>query len=770
MSRRPRNTFLAVLALAAMSLPLASAPASSLPVGSAASDAFAPQLVTVNTPTPADKDRLTALGLDLTEHAGHDYVEVVLHSVADEAALRSAGFTWDVRIGDLLARELERLQLDDAFAAANPATALPSGRNGYRVLADFGNEIDALVAAHPDLAKRISIGKSVEGRDLTGIEIGAGVNEPEDGRPVFLMFGAHHAREWPSAELPMEFAHDLVNSYVAGDRRVVDLLERGRAIIVPVSNPDGYDASRTSGDLVDLRQADNGGIASILATPGNAYKRKNCRYLEGRTQPAGTCVLVPSNGGLGVGIDLNRNYGALWGGPGASAQSTAATYRGPAPFSEPETQAIRSLISSRQVTTLITNHTFSNLILRPVGVKPDTIAPDGSPLGFAPDECFTTPDGRDRGMQALGEAMAAQNGYKNQFGWELYDTTGTTEDYSYNATGGYGYTFEIGPKEFHPPYQQVVAEYTGANAAAKAVTPSNAAQLTTGAAADCGDEHDHETVAGGNREAFLIAFENAVDGSTHSVIAGAAPAGATLTLERAGVFPLWDGTKVGDTVATSMVVGEDARFEWHVNPSTRPFVESRQAPLLSSAKDSLKVTAATAAPQTSASTKFIVNEPADILRATVRTTTPVDGQVVNYAQFHLRLLNPTGQIVAEARAFGPINSLAWTGPDGDGVPAGEYTLRVTNNIAATSRYDLEASTVDVLADRTLRTEERWTLTCATEAGHTGEAQVLVDRGQQVDVGDICGASQVTGSVPGPNAAADAHRAEQAARRARPFSN
>ena len=61
------------------------------------------------------------------------------------------------------------------------------------------------------------------------------------------------------------------------------------------------------------------------------------------------------------------------------------------------------------------------------------------------------PAGVDNGMQALGERMAAQNGYSNQFGWELYYTTGTTEDYSYNATGGYGYTFEIGPDEFHPP-------------------------------------------------------------------------------------------------------------------------------------------------------------------------------------------------------------------------------------------------------------------------------------------------------------------------------
>jgi hypothetical protein len=689
MSLRSRRTtaFTTLGVASVLGLSLAPASGASIAAPTPAVAVFAPQLVTVNTPTRLDKDRLLALGLDVTEHAGHDYVEVVVHTAADEARLRDAGFTWDVRIPDLL-------------------------------------------------AKRISIGKSVEGRDLTGIEIGRDVTAPEDGRPVFLMFGAHHAREWPSAELPMEFAHDLLTNY-GKDDRITRLLDAGRAVIVPVSNPDGYDASRTSGDAVDLRVADGGGIVSILATPGNAYKRKNCRYVDGRTQSAGTCVAVPSPGGLGVGIDLNRNYGALWGGPGASSSSTSATYRGPAPFSEPETQAIRTLISTRQVTTLITNHTFSNLILRPVGVNPKQTAPDGHPIGFAPDECFVAPDGSDAGMQALGERMAAQNGYSNQFGWELYDTTGTTEDYSYNATGGYGYTFEVGPNEFHPPYEQVVAEYTGATDAAKKVTPATAPTLTTKAADDCGgDAHQHESVGGGNREAFLVAFENAVDAATHSVVTGAAPAGTQLTLERTGVFPLWDRSTVADTVATSMVMGSDGTFTYHANPSTRPFVASRKAPVLSPPKDELSTTGSLA-PQSSTDVPFSVKQPASVLRATVRTTRPVDGQVVNYSQFHLRLVDAAGTVVAEARAFGPVNTLAWTGPGGAGVPAGEYTLRVTNNIAPTGDYTLEAATLDVLGDQTPGQTEQWTLTCTTPDGVTGRQQLEVARGGSVDVGAIC---------------------------------
>ena len=745
-STRTRGRFTAVGALgivAALGLALAPAPEVT-PVTTDAVDAV-PQLVTVQTPTRADKDRLLALGLDLTEHAGPTHVEVILHSAADEAALREAGFTWDVRIADLLARELERIALDRAYADAVDVSPLPSGRDSYRTLADFGTEIDALAAANPDIAKRISIGTSVEGRDLTGIEIGEGVNDPEDGRPVFLLFGTHHAREWPSAEIPMEFAHDLVRGYTDASHpehaRIRDLLSRGRAIIVPVSNPDGYDASRTSGDAVDLREVDGGGTVSILATPGNAYKRKNCRYADGQTQPAGTCVLVASPGGTGIGIDLNRNYGALWGGPGASADSSSATYHGPAPFSEPETQAIRSLISSRQVTTLITNHTFGNLILRPVGVNPAVVGPDGNPVGFAPDECFTTSDGDDLGMQALGERMAAQNGYSNQFGWELYDTTGTTEDYSYNATGGYGYTFEIGPNEFHPPYEEVVDEYLGTTAAAEAVTSQNAGERTTAAADDCaGSGPEHTTVGGGLRESFLVAFENAVDARTHSLIRGEAPAGATLTLSRSGVFPLWDGTPFADTVATSMVTAEDGTFAWHVNPSTRPFVQSRKAPILSERKDVL--TATNVAPPSLQSSPsdhtFEVTEDADILTATVQAAASASGLAVNFAEYHLTLLDPDGVAVASATEFGAVNTLAWTGVDGEGVPAGTYTLRVTNGVNPTAVYSLDAHTQDILGLGTPRAYETWTLSCLTADGLAGQAPVQVERGEAVDVGAICG--------------------------------
>ena len=754
MRNRHRTLVLAPLMIAMMAFGLTPAPAATPSlVLTDAVDFYAPQLVSVDAPSAAHRNALAGLGLDVTEHGSAGHLDVVLHSALDEQVLRDAGFTWQVEIADLIAREVERVRLDAAYAEATDVSPLPSGRDTYRMLDDYYSEIEDLVSdpANAGLAARVPVGTSLEGRPLTGIEIGVGVADaqgdllPDDGRPVFLMFGVHHAREWPSAELPMEFAHDLLASYHAGDARVVDLLTRGRALIMPVSNPDGFDASRTSGEYVDLRAVDNGDIVSILATPGNAYKRKNCRYVDGQTQPAGTCILVPSPGGFGVGIDLNRNYGALWGGPGASGDVSSATYRGPEPFSEPETQAIRDLISTRQVTTLITNHTSGELILRPVGVQPSTIGPDGSPIGFAPDECFTDADGTDRGMQAIGEMMAAQNGYSNQFGWELYDTTGTTEDYSYNATGGYGYTFENMAGEFHPPYEQVVEAYTGEAPAAAGVTldadgrpvRANGTLLTTAAGDTCGGEPvTHEVVGGGNREAFLIAFANAVDTATHATITGSAAPGSEITVSRTGDFPLWDGTPLTDTVTTTMVADDSGAFTFHVNPSTRPFVDSRKAPQLGDPIAAVE-TSGTATPTRSATHDLVVPADTDVIRATVSTSIPVNGQVVTYGEMHVALLrngfpvtDDDGQPV-EATEFGPVNTFLFR-PE-DGIEAGTYTLEVSNNLAVTSGYDLVAYAQDVLGEETLRTPETWTVSC-----NGTSTEVLVDRGGSVDVGDLCG--------------------------------
>ena len=376
----------------------------------------------VSTRTRDAKQRLQSLGLDLTEHGDANSVEVVLHGDADARTLRRAGFTYTVRIRDL-AKRTRRNQLRDARNARATATSgLPSGRDSYRHLADYDLEMKTLAMQYPSLVRPITLNhRSVLGRNVNGIEISTNAQNTADGKPVFLMMGVHHAREWPSSEHTIEFAYDLLRNY-GTNARTTDLVQKTRTIIVPVVNPDGFNISREAPTLGDFSLFDY------------EMKRKNCAISETTPQKYANRTCENNNGGRLRGTDPNRNYGGLWGGSGASLTWFDDTFRGDAPFSEPEIQNIRELISARQVTNLITNHTYSNLVLRPPGV---------ASFGFPLEE----PE-----YKALGASLAAHNGYSNIPGFGLYDTTGATEDWSFWSTGGWGFTFEIGPNEFHPVY------------------------------------------------------------------------------------------------------------------------------------------------------------------------------------------------------------------------------------------------------------------------------------------------------------------------------
>ena len=246
---------------------------------------------------------------------------------------------------------------DAAFAAATSATALPSGRTEYRRLADYEAEMKALAEAYPDMVRPITLDEpTVEGRMVHGIEITTDAADVNDGKPVFLHMGLHHAREWPAGEHTMEWAYELLQGY-GSDAEITELVETTRTIIVPVVNPDGFTISREAA------------TTDTFGTFSYDNKRKNCKISANTPASFTTGTCAANNAGRLRGTDLNRNYGGFWGGPGASTSWSSDTYRGDGPFSEPETRNIKNLVGSRSVTTLVTNHTFSNLWLRPPGVQ-----------------------------------------------------------------------------------------------------------------------------------------------------------------------------------------------------------------------------------------------------------------------------------------------------------------------------------------------------------------------------------------------------------------
>src|SRR3954466_4238340 len=195
-------------------------------------------LVSVPISGPGDVVMLQSAGLDVTEAVTRDSAQVLLHDAADAARLARLSPS-RVLIADVDA-ELRRSARRSALAASD----LPSGRTSYRVFSDYLAELDALAQGNPGLVRRFDLPvKSLEGRPIAGVEIAQNVNRSDDGRPVYVVSALHHAREWASGEVAMEFARDLVARY-GNDARWTTLLDRARVIVVPVANPDGFVVSR----------------------------------------------------------------------------------------------------------------------------------------------------------------------------------------------------------------------------------------------------------------------------------------------------------------------------------------------------------------------------------------------------------------------------------------------------------------------------------------------------------------------------------------------
>ena len=661
------------------------------------------QVVDVITRRREDRERLQTLGLDLTEHADANSVEVLLHGKSDVRTLRRAGFRYSVQIADLAARTRRNNLRDVRHARATAVSGLPSGRDGYRHLPDYDLELKRLAMQYPSLARPITLNhRSVLGRDVNGIEISTGAQNTADGKPVFLIMGLHHAREWPSSEHTIEFAYDLLRSY-GTDPRTTQLVQDTRTIVVPVVNPDGFNISREAAPLGDFSLFDY------------EMKRKNCRVSPStpRKYSRGSCE--DNHAGRLRGTDPNRNYGGLWGGAGASTNWSNDTFRGDEPFSEPEVQNIRELVASRQVTNLITNHTYSNLILRPPGV---------ADFGFPLEEPV---------YRALGASLAAHNGYSNDPGFGLYDTTGSTEDWSFWSTGGFAFTFEIGPDEFHPPYATgVEAEYLGLAPAAGAGR-------------------------GGNREAYYTMLQATADTALHSVIEGSAPAGSTLRISKTfqtATSPVWQddlGVAIGDPIRftdtlTSRLTTSGPTFAWHVNPSTRPLVAGRHGRDPTGPPQS-RITLENPPGIPAENTAYPPDQPYESIPFTVKG--PADGVDNGRMTVHIQwespdwdwdiyLIGPNGQIVSQSASFGDTDEdLSLFDP-----PPGDYTLHVVN-------YDQVMNTPDDWSRGSVSfrsptpkietgTKESWTLTCLDANGRVrATSQVTVDRGQRAKVGNAC---------------------------------
>ncbi|MEV4052390.1 M14 family zinc carboxypeptidase [Amycolatopsis sp. NPDC049688] len=357
--------------------------------------------------TAAQAQALAAAGFDVEE--GDAGTVNVVGGQAVAGKLRALGFR--PSFFDTVYKELP---------ARTEALAADTFYGGYRTVTAHENHLTQVAAAHPDLATKYTIGQSWKktkgqgGHDIQAIcltkkQAGDCTLSTTSPKPKFFLMAQIHARELSTGELAWRFIDYLADGY-ATDTTAKSIMDTTEVWVVPIANPDGVD---------------------IVASGGNSPKlqRKNANNSRG------SCT------GTNIGVDLNRNSTFKWGGDSNSACSE--TYQGVSAGSEPEVQALeklaRAIFPDQRGTgdndpapstakgTMITLHSYGN----------DIIIPWGFTQATSPN---------DAQYRRLGAKYAASNGYLVGTNEETvgYDTTGTTDDFTYGVLGVASVTFEVG--------------------------------------------------------------------------------------------------------------------------------------------------------------------------------------------------------------------------------------------------------------------------------------------------------------------------------------
>ncbi|WP_019030630.1 M14 family zinc carboxypeptidase [Salinispora arenicola] len=394
-------------------LTFAAAPAAAKPVPGPTDEQAVVQYRVLGPRTVADRSAVARTGasIDYSEHG-------VLHVSAtstEATAITRLGFQLE-EVPAQSADHHGHAHVDEDVGLFD----FPPADSDYHNYAELTAVVNQVVADHPSIAQKISIGTSYEGRDLMAVKISDNVGTDED-EPEILFNSQQHAREHLTVEMAIYLLHLFTDNY-GSDSRVTSVVNSRELWIVPTVNPDGSEYD--------------------IATGSYRSWRKNRQ---------------PNSGSSWVGTDLNRNWDYLWGCCGGSSGSPSSnTYRGPSAFSAPETDAVRDFVDGRvvdgvqQIKANIDFHTYSELVLWPFGYTYSNTAP-----GMTADQYNT--------FATIGQQMAATNGYTPQQSSDLYITDGSSIDWMWGQHGIWAYTFELYPGSasgggFYPPDEVIPAE------------------------------------------------------------------------------------------------------------------------------------------------------------------------------------------------------------------------------------------------------------------------------------------------------------------------
>jgi len=284
---------------------------------------------------------------------------------------------------------------------------------------------------YPNIVDVFSIGKSWQNRDIYCIRL---TNESNTlPKPKVFFVGYHHAREPITAELVLYFTVDAATKFGTNET-LTHMLNCSEIYIVPALNVDGFDAlERNDWQRKNARPIDEDGDGLFDEDPPDDEDRDG--YIEDLFYWDGSTFYFIRWEGLDDdgdgeynedwvgGVDLNRNYGYQW--QGGSSDPESEIYKGPAPFSEPETQAIRNLALENNFTYAISFHSGAELILYPWGYT------------------YASPPDETKLSQIAHDLSTITGGTTYEQSSDLYISHGLWDDWMYGNRSTFAFTCEI---------------------------------------------------------------------------------------------------------------------------------------------------------------------------------------------------------------------------------------------------------------------------------------------------------------------------------------
>jgi len=362
---------------------------------------------------------LAALGVE-TDHGllreQHSFISDF--SESELSRIGASGFDFSILIADVSSYykslykkgNFEKSRINQNYCGLKtvktPVNFQEGSESGFFTYEEILENFNAMRTQFPQLISALTpISDTLltwENRPVNWLRISDNADINEANEPEVLMTSLHHAREPLSVSQLIFFAWYLLENYET-DSEIKQIVDQVELYIVPCINPDGYVYNQES------------------SPGGGGLWRKNRR----------------NNGDGTFGVDLNRNYGKFWGFDdiGSSSLTNEQTYRGPAPFSEPETRLMKLFTEQHQFVYALNNHSFSNVLIYPYGNEENAQCPDSS------------------SFRNLSEAMCSENHFFYGTVPETiyYTGNGGSDDWMYGDTLTKPKIFAFTP-EFGEPY------------------------------------------------------------------------------------------------------------------------------------------------------------------------------------------------------------------------------------------------------------------------------------------------------------------------------